>query len=425
MYGNWQLGNVPVERYVLRHNAFVDAMRAVDSRIRVVAVGAGGKWNDLIVPGCAAHADLLSMHHYSERKLRVPLSPEDLQTYRKNFPAYSGSIAEAVQRMVADLRQRQDGKDPAVTKLKLAIDEYGIVREWNPAPDAVGRRLVRTLLHAGRRGDRRPGPARDVAKRRRGRHGQLAADGQCDRGDQDDPQPRLHGCRGPPADPVPGARRRAKRAAGRAGRFVPGRRGRVGRRIGDSRPWPWSTPRLDRELDVVPRVDGMPAGATVELWQMSGELQAFNTPGQDEQVSVKPLGTIASGQADPPPAPLDHGGGVGISSSNAVGLCQIHPGNLKDVGRHINRFLLRTMAVSCVFLSPWPAARPPWPAPAVAAAGLPRFEHVGIVLDYANLKYNPCNDVIEPSRGPTLEQPDFRFVRSGPGEQGGVQGRAV
>ena len=74
MYGNWQLGNVPVERYVLRHNAFVAAMRAVDSRIRVVAVGAGGKWNDLIVPGCAAHADLLSLHHYSERKLRVPLS---------------------------------------------------------------------------------------------------------------------------------------------------------------------------------------------------------------------------------------------------------------------------------------------------------------------------------------------------------------
>jgi hypothetical protein len=40
----------------------------------------------------------------------------------------------------------------------------------------------------------------------------------------------------------------------------------------------------------------MPAGATVELWQMSGEIQAFNTPGQGEQVSVKPLGTIASGK---------------------------------------------------------------------------------------------------------------------------------
>ncbi|MCU0874733.1 MAG: hypothetical protein MUE50_20570 [Pirellulaceae bacterium] len=73
------------------------------------------------------------------------------------------------------------------------------------------------------------------------------------------------------------------------------------------------------------------------------------------------------------------------------------------------RFLLRTMGVCCVFLSPWPAARAaePWPAPAVAAAGLPRFEHVGIVLDYANLKYNPCNDVIYPSvvRADTLSKP--------------------
>jgi alpha-L-arabinofuranosidase len=50
---------------------------------------------------------------------------------------------------------------------------------------------------------------------------------------------------------------------------------------------------LDRQMDVVPRVAGMPAGGTVELWQISGEIQAFNTPGQSEQVSVKPLGTIA------------------------------------------------------------------------------------------------------------------------------------
>ena len=27
MYGNWQLGNVPVERYALRHNSFVEAMK--------------------------------------------------------------------------------------------------------------------------------------------------------------------------------------------------------------------------------------------------------------------------------------------------------------------------------------------------------------------------------------------------------------
>ena len=31
------------------------------------------------------------------------------------------------------------------------------------------------------------------------------------------------------------------------------------------------------------------------------------------------------------------------------------------------------------------------------ATGLPVFHHQGVVLDYQNLKYNPCNDVIIPS----------------------------
>ena len=96
------------------------------------------------------------------------------------------------------------------------------------------------------------------------------------------------------------------------------------------------------------------------------------------------------------------------------------------VGRKRCRFLSVTGAC-CALAFCLPAARAaePWPAPAVAASGLPRFGRVGIVLDYANLKYNPCNDVIEPSPGPTLEQPDFRFVGSGLGEQGGAPGRAI
>jgi len=292
MYGNWQLGNVPVERYVLRHNAFVDAMREVDGRIRVIAVGAGGKWNDLIVPGCASHADLLSMHHYSERKLRVPLSPLDLETYRKNFPAYSASIADAVQRMVDDLRKRQDGKDPAVTKLKLAIDEYGIVRDWNPAPDAVG---VGAFEHYYTLGD-----AVTVA---RALHVMFRNADVIDMANW------------PQTVNVIGAIKTTRNHAcmDAVGHLLTLYRARVNGRnvplaVPASSPLDaaaaWDAPSgilslalvntsLDRELDIVPRLDGIPAGATMELWQISGELQAFNTPGQDEQMAVKPLGTIA------------------------------------------------------------------------------------------------------------------------------------
>jgi alpha-N-arabinofuranosidase len=267
-------------------------MRAVDARIRVIAVGAGGNWNDLIVPGCASHADLLSMHHYSERKLRVPLSPQDLETYRKNFPAYNASIAEAVQRMVDDLRKRQDGKDPAVTKLKLAIDEYGIVRDWNPAPDAVG---VGAYEHYYTLGD-----AVTVARALHVMFRNADVIGMANW-----PQTvnvigaikttRNHACMDAVGHLLTMYRARIN------GRNVP-LAVPAGSSLDAASAWDAGSgilslalvnTSLDREFDIVPRLDGIPAGATMVVWQISGELQAFNTPGQDEQITVKPLATIA------------------------------------------------------------------------------------------------------------------------------------
>ena len=36
-------------------------------------------------------------------------------------------------------------------------------------------------------------------------------------------------------------------------------------------------------------------------------------------------------------------------------------------------------------------------APAAEKHQLPVFQHKGVVLDYKDLKYNPCNDIIIPS----------------------------
>ncbi len=138
MYGGWQLGNVPVERYALRHNAFVRAMKAVDPAIKVVAVGTPGKWNDVVVPRCAASMDLLSAHHYTQRRLRVPFSPEDAQKYEADFLEYSGQVQAGVRHLIDDLRARQDGSDPAIDRIRLSVDEWGIVREWDPTPDGPG-----------------------------------------------------------------------------------------------------------------------------------------------------------------------------------------------------------------------------------------------------------------------------------------------
>jgi len=138
MYGGWQLGNVPVERYALRHNAFVEALRARDPRIKAIAVGAPGGWNDKFLPACAAHMDLLSGHHYTQRNFRIPFSPEDAKKFEENFVAYSGHVANGVRGVIADFRRRIGRGRPEVDRIRLAVDEWGIVREWNPAPDATG-----------------------------------------------------------------------------------------------------------------------------------------------------------------------------------------------------------------------------------------------------------------------------------------------
>ena len=138
MYGGWQLGHVAVERYAIRHNAFVEAMRARDSRIKVIAVGLPGGWNDAVLPACAAHMDLLSMHHYTQRNFMLPFSPEDAAKFEQDFAAYSGHVAGGIRGLVADMRKRLGKGDAATDRVRLAVDEWGIVREWNPKPDGPG-----------------------------------------------------------------------------------------------------------------------------------------------------------------------------------------------------------------------------------------------------------------------------------------------
>ena len=50
----------------------------------------------------AGHMDLLSGHHYTERKFKAPFSAEDARKYEEHFLAYSGSVMEGVRRVVND-----------------------------------------------------------------------------------------------------------------------------------------------------------------------------------------------------------------------------------------------------------------------------------------------------------------------------------
>ena len=64
MYGSWQLGHVPLADYVRKHIQFAVAMKAVDPSIKIVAVGAVGRWDETMLAEASNHMDYLSEHFY-------------------------------------------------------------------------------------------------------------------------------------------------------------------------------------------------------------------------------------------------------------------------------------------------------------------------------------------------------------------------
>ncbi len=121
MYGNWQLGHMPLEEYVKKHNEFADAMRAVDPSIKLVAVGATGNWSKTMLAQCADHMDLLSEHFYCQ-------SIPGVLSHSRQMPDNVKAKADA---------QRQYYKEiPALANkhIPIALDEWNY---WY-GPDLYG-----------------------------------------------------------------------------------------------------------------------------------------------------------------------------------------------------------------------------------------------------------------------------------------------
>ena len=141
MYGDWQLGHMPIDEYVKKHNAVVDAIRAVDPHARVVAVGAVGPWDQGMLRGSADHMDLISEHIY-----RKELADVD---------AHSRQLADGIERVA---RAYNDYRDTipglAARGIRVAMDEwnywygpyvYGELGVQYHLKDALG---VARALHA-------------------------------------------------------------------------------------------------------------------------------------------------------------------------------------------------------------------------------------------------------------------------------------
>ena len=129
MYGNWQLGHMPLAEYVKKHNRVVDAMRKVDPGFNPIAVGAKGRWSEQMMTTCADHMSLISEHLYWQDR-------DDVVSHVAQIAARIREVADAhrgYRKSIAALA----GKD-----IRIAMDEWNY---WY-GPNEYGELGVRYFL---------------------------------------------------------------------------------------------------------------------------------------------------------------------------------------------------------------------------------------------------------------------------------------
>jgi len=111
MYGGWQLGHTSLEAYTTRHNEFARAMRQVDPKIKLVAVGASGKWTEAMLTRCHGAMDLLSEHFYCRDK--------------KDLAAHVAQIPDRVRQKARAHRGYHEAIGALATRaVPIALDEW-------------------------------------------------------------------------------------------------------------------------------------------------------------------------------------------------------------------------------------------------------------------------------------------------------------
>ncbi len=112
MYGKWQIGHMPLDAYVKKHNAFADALRVEDRTVQLVAVGDAGKWSEGMMTHCAGHMDLVSEHFYCQEK------KADLVAHIRQIPLAIRRKCDLHRKYRRELESLK-GKD-----IRIAMDEW-------------------------------------------------------------------------------------------------------------------------------------------------------------------------------------------------------------------------------------------------------------------------------------------------------------
>ncbi len=111
MYGDWQLGHMPLKDYVQKHNQFAAAMQAKSPGLELIGVGAVGEWSEAMLSNCADNMTLISEHFYSQD--------------RPGLMAHISQIPTEVRR-IADAHRKYRASIPALQgkNIRIALDEW-------------------------------------------------------------------------------------------------------------------------------------------------------------------------------------------------------------------------------------------------------------------------------------------------------------
>jgi alpha-N-arabinofuranosidase len=113
MFGDWQLGVMPVEEYVHKHNETARLMWEADPSISLIAVGYPGRWNDMMYAHSADY-----MTHISEHFYRQDWHAGGLMTHVKQIPDAIRAIAEEHRRC------RREHPGLKERDIRIALDEW-------------------------------------------------------------------------------------------------------------------------------------------------------------------------------------------------------------------------------------------------------------------------------------------------------------
>jgi len=153
MYGSWQFGYMALKQYVIKHNMFAKAMRAVDPTITLLATGATpdemtvnrlslgltGKvvsdygsdadWTGALLANCLDNIDVMSEHFYSYDHERFDLSQNKRVPVEEPLVDAAYRPANRVRGKVEAYEEYSRRIPGLKTKpLPIAIDEWALTR---------------------------------------------------------------------------------------------------------------------------------------------------------------------------------------------------------------------------------------------------------------------------------------------------------